>query len=75
MYKDRILFNYKKYKHLLQDTGDTALRNVTVEEKCPTVADILASSIAKYITLARNKCGYSGTAEDLKVNHVNPFLF
>ena len=35
------------------------------------VADILESPIYKYITLAANKCGYSGTSEDLIVNHVH----
>jgi len=31
----------------------------------PTVAEFLESPLAKYITLAANDCGYSGTAEEL----------
>ena len=30
--------------------------------------------ISKFITLAINNCGYSGTSEDLIVNHVHPFF-
>ena len=51
-----------------------ALQNVTVEEQCPTVAELLASPISKYITLAKNNCGYSGTAEYLIFNYVRPLF-
>ena len=51
-----------------------ALQNVAVEEQCPTIAEILASPIDKYITLVVNNCGYSGTSEDLIVNYVHPFF-
>ena len=37
----------------------------------PTVAELLESPLAKYITLAANKCGYSGTAEEQIVNYVH----
>ena len=37
------------------------LQNVTVEEQCPNVADILLSLVAKCITLATNNYRYSGT--------------
>ena len=33
------------------------------------------SPLAKYINLAANDCGYSGTAEELIINYVHPFLF
>ena len=49
--------NYKQYKQRLKYTGETALKNVTVEEQCPTVADILVSPIVKYITIDANNCG------------------
>ena len=47
MSKKRISLNDKKYNQRLWDTNDTVLQNVTVEDKCPTVADILASTIVK----------------------------
>ncbi len=40
----------------------------------PTVADLLASPLAKYITLAANDCGYSGKAEELIVTYVHPLF-
>jgi len=33
----------------------------------------MASPLAKYITLAANGCGYSGTVEELVINYVHPF--
>jgi len=38
------------------------------------VADLLASPLAKYITLAANDCGYSGKAEELIVAYVHPLF-
>ncbi len=32
------------------------------------------SPLAKYITLAANDCGYSGTAEELIVTYVHPLF-
>ena len=42
----------------------------------PTVADLMDSHLAQYITLAANDCGYSysGTAEELVVSYVNPLF-
>ena len=48
-----------------------ALKTITVEDQCPEVADILAGEISKYINLHRNKCGYSGTVEELIVNYIH----
>ena len=48
-----------------------ALKTITVEDQCPEVADILAGEISKYINLHTNKCGYSGTVEELIVNYVH----
>ena len=47
------------------------LQDVTVEQQFPAVAEVLVSTIYKYITLAVNKCGYIGTAEYLMVNCVH----
>ena len=64
--------NYKQYKQCLWDTSEMDLQNVSVEEKFPTVAEILAIPIAKYITLDANNYGYSGTEEYIIVNYVHP---
>ena len=40
----------------------------------PTIAELLESPLAKYITLAANDCGYSGTAEELIVSYVPPLF-
>ncbi len=39
-----------------------------------TVANLLESQLAKYITLAANYCGYSGTAKELIVSYVHPLF-
>ena len=43
---------------------------MSVKEQCPTIAELMASPLAKYITLAANDCGYGGTTEELIVNYV-----
>ncbi len=48
---------------------------MTLDKTIPTVAYLLASPLAKYITLAANDCGYSGTAEELIVSYVHPLFF
>ena len=45
-----------------------------VEEQCPKVAELMASPLAKYITIAADDCGYSVTTEELIVKYVHPFL-
>ena len=51
-----------------------ALMSLTLDKTIPTVADLLASSLAKYITLAANDCGYSGKAEELIVAYIHPLF-
>ena len=51
-----------------------ALKTITVEDQCPEVADILAGEISKYINLHTNKCGYSGTVEELIFNYFHPLF-
>jgi len=49
--------------------------SLTLDNTIPTVADLLASPLAKYITLlAANDCGYSGKAEKLIVTYVHPLF-
>ena len=45
-----------------------------VEEQCPKVAELMASPLAKYITIAADDCGYSVTTEELIVKYVHPFF-
>jgi hypothetical protein len=41
-----------------------ALMSLALDKTILTVADLLASPLTKYITLAANDCGYSGTAKE-----------
>ncbi len=43
-----------------------ALMSLTFNKTILTVVDLLVSPLAKYITLAANDCGYSGTAKKKK---------
>ena len=45
-----------------------------VGEQCPPFAEIMASPLAKYITIASNTCGYGGTTEELILNYVHPLF-
>jgi hypothetical protein len=67
MSKKHQRLNYKQHCHSLHSSGDMALMSLTLDKTVPTVADLLASLLAKYITLAANDCGYGGTAEELFV--------
>jgi hypothetical protein len=51
-----------------------ALMSLALDKTIPTVADLLASPLARYITLEANDCGYSGTAEELIVSYVHPLF-
>jgi hypothetical protein len=58
MSKKRQRLNYKQYHCSIKRSGDMALMSLTLDKTIPTVADLLASPLAKYITLAANDCGY-----------------
>ena len=45
-----------------------------LDDSIPTIKELLDSQISNFITLAANDCGYSGTSEDLIVNHVHPLF-
>jgi len=47
---------------------------LSMTDGIPTVAELMDSPCAQYITLAANYCGYSGTAEELVVNYVHPLF-
>jgi len=48
--------------------------SLTLDKTIPTVADLLASPLAKYITIAANDCEYSGKAEEMIVTYVHPLF-
>jgi hypothetical protein len=58
----------------LKENGDLILSILLMTDGIPTVAELMSSPLAKYITLAANDCGYSGTAEELIVNYVHPLF-
>jgi hypothetical protein len=72
MSKKKQCLNYKQYSMSFRRSGDMALVSLTLDKTIPTAADLLASPLAKYITLAANDCGYSGTAKELNVSYVHP---
>ena len=51
------------------------MQSMMVEEKCPTVAELMNSPLSYYNNLAANNCKYSGTVEELIANYVHPFFF
>ena len=63
--------NYNQYKRSLRENGDVLLYRMMFGQQCPTVAYIMASPLDKYITLADNDRGYSGTVKDQIVNYVH----
>jgi hypothetical protein len=58
--------NYKQYCMSFRRSSDMALMSLTFNKTILTVVDLLVSPLAKYITLAANDCGYSGTAKKKK---------
>ncbi len=72
--KKKKRLKFKQYRQRLKDNGDLSLSMLSMTDGIPTVAELMDSPLAKYITLAANDCGYSGTAEKLIVNFVNPLF-
>ncbi len=70
--KKRIKF--KQYCHRLKENGDLLVSMLSMTDGIPTVAKLMDSPLAKYIPLAANECGYSGTVEELIVNYVHPLF-
>jgi hypothetical protein len=60
MSKKQQHLNYKQYRGSIKRSGDMVLMSLTLNKTILAVADLLASPLAKYITLAANDCGYSG---------------
>jgi hypothetical protein len=58
----------------LKENGDLLLLMLSMNDGILTLAKLMDSPIAQYITLAANDCGYIGKAEELIVNCVNPLF-
>ena len=69
--KKKKRLKFKQYCRNLKENGDLSLSMLSMTDGIPTVADLMDSPLAQYITLAANDCGYSGTAEELIVNYVH----
>jgi hypothetical protein len=65
---------FKQYRRTLKENGNESLSMMTMTDGIPTVADLMDSPLAKYITLAANDCEYGGTAEELIVSNVLPLF-
>ena len=51
-----------------------ALISLTFDKTIPTVADLLASPLATYVTLVANDCRYSGNAKESIVTYIHPLF-
>ena len=72
--QNRKLLSYKRYSRQLKDESNMTVNSMRLDNSIPTIKELLDSPISKLITLAANDCVYSGTSEDLIVNHVHPFF-
>ena len=70
--KKRVKF--KQYCPNWKENGDLLLSMLLMTDGIPTVADLMDSPFAQYITLAANDCRYSGTAAELIVSYVHPLF-
>ena len=66
--------NYNRYRRQLKDESNMTLNSMHLDDIIPTISELMDSPISKFITLAANDCGYSGTAEDLIVSYVHPLF-
>ena len=74
IYKKRQSLKYKQWKRKLYEGGDAALNKMSLEHKIPTVSDLTEITLARFITLSANYCGYEVTHKELIVNWVHPFF-
>jgi len=72
--KKRQRLKYKQWKRELREGGDAALNRMSIEHDIPTVAELMESPLARFITLAANDCGYGGSTKELIVNWVHPLF-
>ena len=75
IFKNHQRLKYKKWKHKLREGGDSALNKMSLENTIPTVYDLIESTLAIFITLVANDCGYEGKTKELIFNLFHPLLF
>jgi hypothetical protein len=63
---------YRQRMALLRNLGDKDLQEMEMD--IPSVEVLLASPLAKFIHLAANNCGYSGSKRELIANWVHPLF-
>jgi len=56
------------------EEADRLLNIMELRDDVPTVEELLESPLSRFITLAANSCGYSGTTQELIVNWVHPLF-
>ena len=71
IYKNHQRLKYKQWKRKLLEGGYAALNKMSLENKIPTVANLMEITLARFITLAANGCGYQGTTKEFIVNWVH----
>jgi hypothetical protein len=72
--KKKKQLKFKQCHRKLKENSDLLLLMLSMTDVIPTVAELMDSSLAKYIPLAANDCRNSGTAEKLIVNYVHPLF-
>ena len=55
-------------------TADLQMNRMQMDDDTPTVDALLKSPLARFIKLAANDCGYSGSTKELIVNWIHPFF-
>ena len=56
------------------EEADRLLNMMELRDDVPTVEELLESPLSRFITLAANSCGYTGTTQELIVNWVHPLF-
>ena len=65
---------YRQRVKQQMDEADRLLNMMELKDDVPTVEELLASPLSRFITLAANSCGYAGTTQELIVNWVHPLF-
>jgi hypothetical protein len=65
------MMDYKQYSMSFRRSGEMAFMFFMLDRAILTIADLLASPLTKYNSLAANDCRYDGTAEELIVTHMS----
>ena len=74
IYQNRKCLNYKQCSSQFKDGSTKTVNLMHLDDSIPNIKELLDSPISRFITLDANDCGYSGTSEDLMVNHVRPLF-